>query len=421
MSNVSSDAVNGKSKIVEINEDFLSSHIDQKIKGAIQETINAMLENEAEQLCNAKPHERTEDRTAYRSGKYQRQYQTRVGSVKLNIPKLKGLKFQTQIIERYQRRESSVEEALIEMYLAGVSVRRVEDITQALFGEKVSASVVSDLNKKLYTRLDEWLNRPIEGEYPYVYVDGTYLKKCWAGAVRNVAILVAIGVDQDGYREVLGVQEGASESVESWKTFFRYLVARGLKGVKLITSDAHEGIKQSYPAFFPDAMWQRCIVHWYRNALSKVPKQKRQEVAEMLKAIQAQDTRLSALEKTLDIAEKLRAMKLPKVADFILSTILETLTYFSFPISHRKRIRTNNGLERMMREIKRRSKVVGAFPDGNSAVMLAAARLRHVARSTWSSRKYLNMDSLVGLNPPSLSLLSDDEKNVLKQIEALVA
>lgn len=421
MESVSSGMKNINEKIVEINEAELKSHLDERIKTAIQETLNQLLDSEAESLCHAKKHERTEERAGYRSGTYSRQYQTRVGTVSLNVPKLKGLRFQTEIVERYQRRETSVEEALIEMYLAGVSVRRVEDITQALFGEKVSASVVSELNKKLYVRLDEWLSRPIIGDYPYVYVDGTYLKKCWSGEVRNIAILVAIGVSADGHREILGVQEGVTESQESWTNFFRHLVSRGLKGVQLIVSDAHIGIRDSIPKFFGNALWQRCIVHWYRNALSLAPQNKRYEVAEMLKAIQSQESRLSSLSKTLDMAKKFRDMKLAKIAEFILSSVLETLTYFSFPASHRKRIRTNNGMERMMKEIKRRSKVVGAFPDGQSAVMLAAARLRYVARSNWSSRKYLNMDLLTGNDAHALSEYTVEEESIIKEIEKLAS
>src|SRR6516165_667241 len=185
------------------------------------------------------------------------------------VPKLRQQTFETAIIERYRRRESSVEEALIEMYLAGVSVRRVEDITEALWGTRVSPSTVSDLNKKIYGTIEAWRNRPIEGEHPYVYLDGILLKRSWAGEVRNVSLLVAIGVNESGYREILGICEGAKEDKSGWSEFLKHLKERGLKGIRLITSDACIGLAESAAEFFPDAAWQRCVVHWYRNIQSR--------------------------------------------------------------------------------------------------------------------------------------------------------
>jgi len=310
------------------------------------------------------------------------------------VPKLRRQTFETAIIERYRRREASVEEALIEMYLAGVSVRRVEDITEALWGTRVSPSTVSDLNKKIYETIETWRNRPIEGEHPYVYLDGIVMKRSWAGEVRNVSLLVAIAVNANGYREILGICEGAKEDKAGWSGFLKHLKERGLTGVRLIISDACLGLAESAAEFFPDAGWQRCVVHFYRNVFSHVPRPKMREVAAMLKAIHASEDIAAAREKALRVVAKLRDLRLTKAAELVERGVAETLAYYAFPEEHWRRIRTNNPLERILREIRRRSRVVGAFPDGQSALNLAAARLRYIAGSEWSTKRYLNMELL---------------------------
>ena len=278
--------------IIQLNADLIHTELKDLVKNSVEETLNAMLDAEADKLVNAERYARDEQRKGYRAGHYDRSFSTTAGDVNLRMPKLKGVTFETAIIERYRRRETSVEEALIEMYLAGVSVRRVEDITEALWGTKVSPGTISNLNKKAYENIEKWRNRPLSGgSYPYVYVDGIFLKRCWGGEFENVSILVAIGVNEDGYRE----------------------------------------------------------------------------------------------------------MKLSKAADKVESGIDETLTYMSFPAEHWTRIRTNNTLERINREIKRRTKVVGSFPDGESALMLVCARLRHVTGSEWGSKRYLNMEHLTSM------------------------
>jgi transposase-like protein len=225
----------------------------------------------ARSLCNAQRYERSEARRDTRAGHYERKLPTKAGEVKLRIPKLRTQTFETAIIERYRRRESSVEEALIEMYLAGVSVRRVEDITEALWGTRVSPSTVSDLNKKIYGTIETWRNRRIDGEHPYVYLDGIVLKRSWAGEVRNVSLLVAIGVNGEGYREILGICEGAKEDKAGWSGFLKHLKERGLRGVQLIISDACMGLSESAAEFFPDAAWPRCIVGSLKKCLSRSP------------------------------------------------------------------------------------------------------------------------------------------------------
>lgn len=198
-------------KIIHLNEGAIKSELKDLVRNSVEETLNGLLEQEAQVLTNAAKYERTEERQGYRSGHYERNLLTGSGEVKLKVPKLKGVAFETAIIERYRRRESSVEEALIEMYLAGVSVRRVEDITEALWGTKVSPGTISELNKKVYVHIDAWRMRPLKGRYPYVYLDGIYLKRNWGGEYENVAVLVALGVNEEGYREVIGAAEGMKE------------------------------------------------------------------------------------------------------------------------------------------------------------------------------------------------------------------
>ena len=381
-------------KVIKIDESQINSHLDTMVRSTVEETLNRMLDEEADQLCNAQRYEHTERRKDSRAGHYKRQLHTKAGKVELKMPKLRKTTFETAIIERYRRREASVEEALIEMYLAGVSVRRVEDITQALWGTRVSPGTVSELNKKIYAQIEKWRNRPILGRHPYVYFDGLYLKRSWGGEIRNVAILIAVGVDQDGYREVLGISEGAKEDQQSWSGFLRQLKRRGLNAVQLVVSDKCLGLTESLAQFFPEAQWQRCIVHWYRNVFSVVPNSRIKEVAAMLKAIHAQENRAEALNKAKAVADKLKKMKLPKAAEKVRDSVEETLSYTSFPREHWRRIRTNNMLERVMREIRRRTRVVGNFPDGNSDLMLSAARLRHVAGTKWGTKRYVSMKRL---------------------------
>ena len=322
-------------KIVQLNEEIIKGQIKELVRGSVEETLNELLEKEAEQLTQAARYERNEARQGYRSGHYDRNLTTTSGDVTLHMPRLKGVSFETAIIERYRRRESSVEEALIEMYLAGVSVRRVEDITEALWGSKVSPSTISELNKKAYVHIEDWRNRPLQGgKYPYVYVDGIYLRRNWGGEYENVAVLVAIAVNEDGYREVLGAAEGMKEDKASWISFFRWLRSRGLDGVKLIVGDKCMGMLEAVGEVFPEAKYQRCTVHFYRNVFSVVPKSKIKTVAKMLKAIHAQEDKEAAREKAALVAEKLRKLKLEKVAEFVEKSVEETLAYMDFPYEH---------------------------------------------------------------------------------------
>jgi transposase-like protein len=384
--------------IVQLNEAAIKGELKTLVKNSVEETLNALLEHEADELVKADRYERSNQRQGYRSGHYQRNFTTTSGDVTLHVPKLKGIQFETAIIERYRRRETSIEEALIEMYLAGVSVRRVEDITEALWGTRVSPGTISSLNQKAYGNIETWRCRPLSGEYAYVYVDGVYLKRSWGGEIQNVSVLVAIGVSREGYREILGAAEGMKEDRESWKNFFVWLKERGLTGVRLFIGDKNLGMLETIGEVFPESKYQRCIVHFYRNVFSVVPRGKVREVAMMLKAIHAQESKSAARQKAAQVVQNLREAQLKAAAQKVEASIEETLTFMDFPSQHWTRIRTNNTLERLNREIKRRTKAIGAFPDGNSALMLVCARLRHVAGTDWGIKRYLNMEHILEMD-----------------------
>ena len=389
MENVAHETEKAISGTIKIDEKEIQDHIDGLVRQSVEDSLNALLNAEADAICNAGRYQRTPDRLDTRAGSCHRKLLTKAGEVDLKVPRLRSLPFETEIIRRYQTKQSSVEEALIEMYLAGVSVRRVEDITEALWGAKVSPSTVSDLNQKIYGKIEEWRMRPINEEHPYMFVDGVYLKRSWGGEVQNVSVLVAVGVNQDGCREILGVAEGSREE-ESWSNFLRYLKDRGLKGVRLIISDKCLGLYEIIGDFLPEAKWQRCVVHWYRNVFNLCPWKHVREVAAMLKAIHAQEDKEAARAKAGLVVEKLRRMKLEKAAELVEKSVEETLSYMDFPYEHWTRLRTNNGLERIMKEIRRRTRVVGSFPDGYSAMMLVGARLSHLSTTKWGTRQYMN-------------------------------
>ena len=381
-------------KLIEIDQGQLQRHVDGLLRDSVEETLNSLLDAEADALCGAKKYERSPDRTDYRTGSYTCTLQTKAGEVELKMPKLRRATFESQVIERYKRLETSVEEGFVEMYLAGVSVRRVVYITEALWGMRVSPSTVSELNQKFYPRIHEWRNRPIDTEHPYVYMDGMWLGREFGGEVRPGAVLVAIGVNADGFREILGVAEVAKEDSESWRAFLRQLKERGLRGVRLVISDKCLGLVEALGEFYPEAAWQRCVMHSYRNVMRVVPTGKVREVLALLKAVHAQEDREAARVKAEQVVAKLEGMRLSKAAELVRASVAETLAYMAFPREHGVRIRTNNPLERLSREIKRRARVVGAFPDGESALVLVAARLRHMAGPKWGTRRYLNMDKL---------------------------
>ena len=386
-------------QIVQLNEQVIKIELKELVRQSVQEVLNGLLDAEADQLTNARKYERTEQRQDTRAGHYTRKLLTGAGEVALEVPKLRTLTFESAIIERYRRRETSVEEALVEMYLAGVSTRRIEDITELLWDAKLSAGTMSRLNGKVYEQIEVWRDRPLSGAYPYVYLDGIYLKRNWGGEYENVAILIAMAVNQRGEREVIGATEGMKEDKESWLNFLRHLKDRGLQGTQLFITDKCTGLIEVMAEVFPRARYQRCIVHFYRNVFSVVPRKKVKEVSALLKAIHAQEDKEAALKKIGDIIEKLKDLKLNEAAGKVETAASETLTYMDFPREHWRRIRTNNAMERLNREIRRRTKSVGTFPDGRSALMLVCARLRYIEQSEWGQKTYLNMQHLEDYQP----------------------
>ena len=384
------------SNIIQIDQNLLETRLDRLITEKMTQILNAMLDAEADEIANAARYERTGERKAYRAGHYGRRLTAKAGRLELKVPKLEGAVFESAVIERYRRREESVEEALIDMYLAGVSTRQVDDISQLPWGDRMPSQTLSDKLKKVYGDIDAWRTRPLEDEYPYVFVDGVWHKRSWGGSVENVSILVAIGINREGHREVIGVTEGMKEDRASWEQFFRGMIERGLKGVRLVVGDRCAGLVSTVNGMLPKARYQRCMVHFMRNVLSKTPPSHREWASAALKAVFAMESRESALAKAGQIATEMESRKLKAAANCLREGIGETTTYLlpEFPDGHRRRIRTNNMIERLNREIRRRTRVVGSFPDGDSALMLVCARIRYVTANEWSTRRYLDMSRL---------------------------
>ena len=391
-------------EIIQFDQAMFETKLDTMVREKVERIVNAMLDAEADEIANAARYERTGERKAYRAGHYERKLTAKAGRLALKVPKLKGAVFESAVIERYRRREQSVEESLIDMYLAGVSTRQVDDISQLLWGDRMPSQTLSDKLKKVYEDIDSWRTRPLESEYPYVFMDGVWHKRSWGGHVENVSVLVAIGVDSEGHREVIGVAEGMKEDGDSWEQFVRGMIERGLKGVRLVVGDRCAGLVSTVNSMLPKARYQRCMVHFMRNVLSKTPPTHRQWASAALKAIFAMESRESALAKAESVAAEMEARRLKAAANCLREGVGETTTYLlpEFPDGHRRRIRTNNMTERLNREIRRRTRVVGSFPDGNSALMLVCARIRYVTDNEWSTRRYLDMsrfdDNLVEAN-----------------------
>ena len=250
------EEVKSLNKVIQIDSKELRNELGKMVRGSVEETLNTLLSAEADKLCHAERYVRSSARIDTRAGYYNRNLDTKAGKIALKVPKLRKLTFESSIIDRYRRREASVEEALVEMYLAGVSVRRVEDITHALWNTRVSSGTVSKLNKKIYKHIEAWRTRQLTGKYPYVFVDGMWFKRSWGNEVKNVSLLIAFGVNQNGYREILGCCEGAKEDYESWLIFIRDLKNRGLQDTQLFVSDKCLGLVEAIREVFPESAWQ---------------------------------------------------------------------------------------------------------------------------------------------------------------------
>lgn len=383
-------------EIIQFDRAMFETKLDAMIKVKVGSIVNAMLDAEADEIANAARYERADGRKAYRAGHYEQGLIAKVGKLELKVSKLKGAVFESAVIERYRCREQSVEEFPIYIHLAGASARQVDDISQLLWGDRMPSQMLSDKLKRVYGQIDQWHDMPPEGEYPYVFVDGVWHKRSWGGSVENVSVLVAIGVDQDGHREIIAVDEGMREDRASWEQSVRSMIERGLRGVRLVVGDRCAGLVSTVNSMLPNAKYQRCMVHFMRNVLSKTPPSHREWASAALKAIFAQENRKSAMAKAGTVAGEMEERKLKSAANCLREGVGETTTYLlpEFPANHRIKLRTNNMIERLNKEIRRRTRVVGSFPDSNSALMLVCARIRYVTSRSWSDRRYMDMSRL---------------------------
>ncbi|AKB39362.1 Mobile element protein [Methanosarcina mazei WWM610] len=362
--------------------------VDQEdgIRCLITWYLNLVMEEEALLQAGAQRYERTDSRKASRNGYKPRTLLTKYGEVELLKPQFREFPFETQIFEKYSRVEQSILSAVAESYLQGVSTRRVNKVMAALGVEGISASSVSRITKELDEKVSEFLSKPIEHEIPYLFIDATYLKVRDGLHYENKALFIVAGVRDDGYREILGVKLADSEDSLFWQDLFEDLKERGLRGVKLIVSDGHKGIQKAVRESFIGSSWQMCHVHLMRQALKKVPKKKQKEVADMIKEA------LVDRQKYNDLIRELDKMGYKGAADTLERFQYDVMNYIQFPKDHWRRIRTTNIMERTNKEVKRRSKVVGAFPNDESVLRLVVSILIDINEEWITGNKYLIME-----------------------------
>jgi transposase-like protein len=365
------------------------------LKQIVERVLQELLEAEMTEHIGAAPYERTENRKGQRNGYKPRTLRTRVGTLNLAVPQDRGGAFSTRLFARYQRNEKALVLALMQMYVEGVSTRKVKEITEELCGTSFSKSLVSQLASGLDSELEAWRSRRLEAEaYPYLFVDARYEKVRVDGRVVNQGVLVVSAVRDDGMREILGVEVADTESEATYHELFRSLKRRGLKGVQLVVSDDHEGLKSAVCRHFQGAAHQRCQVHYQRNLLGMVSHIKRKELGADLRAIFAAPAREEALRIASSVANKWRGKGIEKVAEHLEEHIEECLSCLAFPESHRRRIRTTNSLERLNQEIKRRTRVVRIFPNRESCLRLVTALAVEVSEEWVTGRRYLDMEEL---------------------------
>jgi putative transposase len=365
------------------------------LREIVERVVQQLLEAEMAQHIGAAPYERTESRTGQRNGYKPRTLRTRVGTLNLMVPQDREGTFSTGLFARYQRNERALVLALMEMYVEGVSTRKVKEVTEELCGTSFSKSLVSSLAGSLDAELETWRKRRLEAEaYPYLFVDARYEKARVDERVVNQGVLVVSGVRDDGFREILAVEVADTESEATYQELFRSLKRRGLSGVELVVSDDHEGLKSAISRHFQGASHQRCQVHYTRNLLGMVGAARRKELGADLRAIFAAPDREQALQIASSVAEKWRKKGNEKVAEHVEEHIEECLTCLAFPQSHQRRIRTTNGLERLNQEIKRRTRVVRIFPNPEACLRLASALAVEQSEEWLTGRRYLDISEL---------------------------
>lgn len=367
------------------DEDFLRP----LLKAALQEVLEA----EMSQALGASKGERKAERLGYRSGYYSRNLVTRVGTLELRVPQDREGRFSTEVFARYQRSEKALVSALVEMYVQGVSTRKIKAVSEELCGHEFSASVVSELNKKLDEELARFAGRRLEEEYPYTILDARYERVREAGVVRSRAVLVAIGIDWQGRRRIIGVELANRESATSWKEFLLGLKARGLSGVRLVVSDQHEGLKRAVGEVLSEAAWQRCYVHFLRNALDHLP---RKNADDCLLELRWLYDRRDVNEARADLVAWLQRWsgKYPKLCDWVEENIEQTWTFYRLPREHHKHMKSTNMLERLNQELKRRTHVIRIFPNEASCLRLIRALASETDDEWLDGACYLNMEAL---------------------------
>jgi putative transposase len=369
------------------------------LRGIVERVLQEVLEAEMTEHVGAAPYERSEKRAGHRNGHKPRALRTRVGTLNLLVPQDREGTFSTRLFSRYQRNEKALVLALMEMYVEGVSTRKVKEVTEELCGTSFSKSLVSSLAGGLDAELRAWRMRRLEAEaYPYLFVDARYEKVRVGGRVVSQGVLVVSAVRDDGFREILGVEVADTESEATYQELFRSLKARGLKGVELVVSDDHGGLKAAIARHFQGAAYQRCQVHYARNLLGMVGAARRKELAEGLRGVFAAPSREVALRLASELAARWRGSH-PRVTEHIEEHIEECLSCLAFPESHRRRIRTTNGLERLNQEIKRRTRVVRIFPNRESCLRLVGALLVEQSEEWMTGRRYLDMRELREYRP----------------------
>lgn len=354
-----------------------------------------LMELEASEVVGAGRYERTPTRTTYRNGYRPRRWDTRVGTVELQIPKLRRGSYFPSLLEPRRRAERALLAVVQEAYVHGVSTRKVDELVQALgvVGMSMSRSEVSRICAELDEHMERFRNRPLEGEYPYVWLDAKGVRVRQEGRVVNCAAVIAVGVRETGEREVLGFDVGAAETYEFWLGFLRSLLSRGLKGVRLVISDAHEGLKRAIAEVLAGATWQRCRVHFMRNLLARVPRHAQSMVAALVRTIFAQPDRASARQQLEQVASSLER-RFPQVASLLREAAEEVLAYMDFPPEHRRGIHSTNVLERLNRELARRCDVVGIFPNVAAVLRLLGALLEEQQDEWLVQRRYFSQTSM---------------------------
>lgn len=378
--------------LTEGNGDFLQ----QTLKAVLTE----MMAVEVDRITGAGRHERTDNRQTHRNGYRERPFDTRVGTIDLAVPKLRQGSYFPSFLEPRRRPEEALVSVIQEAYVHGVSTRKVEKLVQGLGIERLSKSEVSRICEGLSGQVEAFRNRRLERNYPYLWLDATHLKVREHGSVVSCAVLVAYGLNDDGYREVLGVTVGTSESEESWLGFLRELLGRGLTGVRLVISDAHQGLKKAIQATLAGAAWQRCAVHFMRNVHGKVSKAQQGVVTAAVRTIFAQPDAAAAKEQLRRVADTLET-KHPQVAAMLEEAEADILAYMAFPEAHWRQIRSTNLLERLNREIARRADVVGIFPNRNAVLRLIGMVLAEQHDEWQIGRRYLGLETLAALKPPA--------------------